>query len=115
MALAIEFARGDTYERGFILKSKQTGQPITEIFDDVYFTVKKKHTDHDFVLQKRMSEGGIVYDGEGHYTLYIEPEDTDNLLFEEYDCDIEVKNAGHKRTFYGKLKLTKEVTHEYNE
>lgn len=111
--MIIEFARGDSYQRGFILK--RNSQPVVEDFDDVYFTVKKRHTDRDFVLQKRMTTGGIVNDGNGHYTLFIQPEDTNGLSFGDYDFDIEVKDGDYKRTFYGVLKLTKEVTHQYNE
>lgn len=111
--IKIEFARGDSYQKGFILK--RSGQPVTEVFDDIYFTVKKFCTDHDYLFQKRMSTGGIVDDGDGHYTLFIEPEDTNELSFGDYDCDIEVKRTGYKRTFQGKLTLTKETTHIYNE
>lgn len=111
--LQIEMVRGDTLEKGFILQ--KNGQPSTDVFDDVFFTVKKYHTDHDFVLQKRMSTGGIVDDGQGHYTMFIDPEDTNELSFGDYDCDIEFKREGYKRTFYGKFKLQKEVTHFYNE
>lgn len=112
--MVIEFARGDSFEKGFILKDGST--PCTEVFDEVYFTVKKSHEDKDFLFQKRLSTGGIVKDEQaGHYTLFIEPEDTNPLDFGEYDCDIEFKKTGYKKTFYGRMKLAKEVTHYYNE
>lgn len=114
-SMNIEFARGDSYERGFVLKDKTSGKPIIEDYDDIYFTVKKSHLDKDFVLQKRMTTGGIVSDGGGHYTLFILPEDTNGLSFGDYDCDIEVRKGTYKRTFFGGLKLTKEVTHQNNE
>lgn len=113
--MQLEFARGDSYERGFILKDATTKQPILTEWDEVYFTVKKLSTDHDFLFQKRMTTGGIVYDGEGHYTLFILPSDTNSMAFGEYDCDIELKKDNYKRTFYGTLRLMKEVTHAYNE
>lgn len=109
----IEFPRGDSYQKGILLK--RDGLPVSETFDDVYFTVKKNHTDYDFVLQKRMSTGGIIYDGDGHYTIFIDPEDTNELPFGDYECDIEVRRSGYKRTFFGKFKMAKEVTHYYNE
>ena len=109
----IEFPRGDSYQKGILLK--RNGVPIEDTFDEVYFTVKKKHQDYDVCFQKRMSTGGIVSDGNGHYTIFIQPEDSNQLDFGDYDCDIELKRADYKRTFYGKLKLTKEVTHYYNE
>lgn len=111
--IRIEMARGDTLEKGFVLQLG--GQPCTDVFDDVYFTVKRYHTDHDFIFQKRLSTAGIVSDGQGHYTMFIDPEDTNEMQFGEYDCDIEFKREGYKRTFYGKFRLAKEVTHYYNE
>ena len=114
--MKLEFARGDSYDKGIIFKDKDSGRVISTEFDEVYFTVKKSAGEHDYLFQKKKSEGGIVYDGEGHYTLHIDPEDTNQLMFGDYDCDIEVKNNdGYKKTFYGTLKLTKEVTHQYNE
>lgn len=110
----LEFTRGDSFEKGFLLK--RGDMPVLTDFIDVYFTVKKHHSDHDFIFQKRMSNGGIINDEDGHYTLYIDPEDTNNMGFGEYDCDIEFRgNDNYKRTFYGKLKLNREVTHYYNE
>ena len=112
----IEFARGDSFEKGFLLKNKSTGQPITETYDEIYFTVKRNHAESDFVFQKRMTTGGIQSDGDGHYTLFILPEDTNGLTFGDYDCDIELRKApSYKRTFYGRLKLAREVTHYNNE
>lgn len=112
----IAFARGDSHERGFLLKNKTTGQPITTEFDEVYFTVKKFHTDDDFLFQKRMTTGGIQDDGNGHYTLYIMPDDTNGLAFGKYDCDIEFrKGTTYKRTFPGTLYLLTETTHQINE
>lgn len=114
--MQIEFARGDSYERGFVLKDKSTGHVITDTFDEIYFTVKKVWTDSEYCFQKRLTTGGIVADGNGHYSLYIQPEDTNQMGFGEYDFDFEFKkNSGYKRTFYGKLKLSKEVTHQNNE
>lgn len=114
----LEFPRGDSFVKGLNLKNKSTGEPIDTTFDEVYFTVKKYFSDPDFVFQKRMTSGGITSDGEGHYTLYINPEDTDGLPFGDYDCDFEFRietNDDYKKTYFGKLKLTKETTHAGNE
>ena len=114
--MRIEFARGDDYQQGFIIKDKATGNAIIEPFDEVYFSVKKRYTDKDVKLQKRMTEGGIVDDGLGHYTLYILPGDTDDLAFGDYDFDIEFTRGDDlKRTFTGTLTLLREVTHSRNE
>ena len=113
--MTIEFARGDSYERGLTLRNKQTQQPITETYDEVYFTAKKLYTDKEARFQKRMTEGGIVNDGPGHYVLYIYPEDTDGLPFGEYDFDFEFVKDRYKKTFSGTLTLLKETTHANNE
>ena len=113
--MKLEFPRGDSYERGVVLRNKSTGQPVTDTFDEVYFTVKKKAADSDYLFQKRMTTGGISNDGNGHYTLFIYPEDTNSMAFREYDCDFEFVKDNYKRTFAGTLKLTEEVTHQNNE
>lgn len=111
--MKIEFARGDTYQKGFLLK--QNGATVTDTFTNIYFTVKSNYMDTDYIFQKKMSTDGIVSDGSGHYTLYIEPSDTNGLDFGEYDFDFEFVASGYKKTFYGKLILTPEVTHSGNE
>lgn len=111
--MKIEFARGDTFQKGFMLK--QNGAIVTDTFSEIYFTVKENYQDADYVFQKKMSTDGIVDDGNGHYTLYIEPSDTNGLAFGEYDFDFEFVDEGYKKTFYGKLILSPEVTHIGNE
>lgn len=113
----IAYARGDSLEKDFLLKVKGTGVPVTDEFSEVYFTVKKYSSDQEYLFQKQMTTGGIYTDWDGRFTLYINPEDTDNLPFGEYDCDMEFVNEteNYKRTFYGKLELTKEVTYASNE
>jgi hypothetical protein len=116
MGFTIMFARGDSYEKGFKLQQK-SGTPILTVFDEVFFTVKKDFKDRNYVFQKRMSDGGIVNDGNGHFTLSILPNDTNGLSFGEYDCDLEfvVGENEFKRTYEGKLTLLPETTHQNNE
>ena len=111
--MKIEFARGDTYQKGFVLKAN--GATVTDTFDEIYFTVKTNYKETEYVFQKTMENSGIVDDGDGHYTLYIYPTDTNGLSFGDYDCDFEFVATGYKKTFYGKLTLTPEVTHASNE
>ena len=111
--MVIEFARGDTYQKGFCLQ--QNGEIVTTSFDEIYFTVKQNYEEQDYLFQKKMTAGGIADDGNGHYTLYVEPSDTNGLSFGEYDFDFEFVAEGYKKTFAGVLKLTKEVTHQANE
>ena len=113
MGMVIEFPRGDTYQKGFLLK--ENGQIVTDTFSNIYFTVKQNYEESDYVFQKKLSTNGIVSNGSGHYTLYIEPSDTNGLPFGEYDFDFEFVADGYKKTFAGVLKLTKEVTHQSNE
>lgn len=110
----ISFARGDSFQKGFQLRDQSTQDPITQEFDEIYFTMKKNYSRSDFVLQKTLSGGGIVADGSGHYTLTLLPEDTDSLPFGEYDFDIELDRGDFVRTFFGTITLTKETTHATN-
>lgn len=113
--MRIEFARGDSYARGISVKDRNTGETITEPFTEIYFTVKKQWSNEDYVLQKRLSTGGIVNDSEGHYVLNIAPEDTEQMGFGEYDFDFEFVRPGFRKTVCGTMKLTREVTHKNNE
>ena len=115
MAFKIEFARGDSYERGIGVREKGEQTPLIADWDDIYFTVKSNFKNKNYVLQKRLSDGTIQDDGNGHYTLFIRPEDTNDLQFGDYDCDFEFKKDELTKTFTGALTLTKEVTHSYNE
>ena len=113
--MKFSFARGDSYVHGFVLKNGSTGEPFIEQWDDIYFTVKRQHSERNYKFQKRLSENGIVDDGDGHFTIHIDPADTDGLAFGTYDVDIEIKKGDYKHTFFGQLELTPEVTHVYNE
>ena len=111
--LQIKMARGDSCEKGVI--KKRNGEPDTTVFDEVYFTVKRRYGDREMLFQKTLTNGGIQSDGEGHYTLFIYPADTDNLSFGEYVFDFEFVKDYYKRTYTGKLILTEEATHVANE
>lgn len=111
------FARGDSYEKGFVLQDQKLGGRVITEFDEVYFTVKESPYDKMPVLQKKMSDGGIINDGDGHYTLHILPDDTNHMSFRDYDFDLEfVKGDNeYKKSFVGRLTLTKEITHKSDE
>lgn len=113
--MEISMARGDMITRSFKIYGSD-GEPFTEAFDNIYFTVKKFADNEDYLLQKRLSDGGIESAGFGVYQFVIEPGDTDRMPFGDYDFDIELVIDGRlKKTFPGKFKLTKEVTHLNNE
>lgn len=112
--LSLSMARGDIYSFSFavFIDDEQSSQEM----DQIYFTVKKNYYDKSYLIQKRLSDNGIVSDGHGNYSVIINPEDTNNLELGVYDFDIElVKMPSIKRTFVGTLELTKEVTHWNNE
>ena len=114
----ISFARGDLYVFPFAVFIDD--EQYTGTLDSIYFTVKKHYFDENPVFQKKLSDGSIIQNNDGTYTIRIEPEDTENLAFGTYDCDIQVEKSDDgvvqiKRTFFGKLKLFPEVTHAENE
>jgi hypothetical protein len=112
--MEIKMCRGDIFSFSFDIKID--GTKTTEPMDDIYMTVKRTYLEQSYIFQKRLSDGSIVSDGSGTYTIQIEPEDTNNLTFGTYDFDIElVKLPSIKRTFNGKLILDKESTYATNE
>lgn len=111
--MKIQFRRGDSHEQGFLLTVQQ--QPDLTEYDEIYFTVKKQAHESLPLLQKRLTDGGIVSDGAGHYTIFFVPGDTDGLMFGVYDFDIELKKENFKKTFVGQFVMDKEVTHIINE
>ena len=114
--MKISMARGDLFVFPFavFLDNEQ----VTAEMDEIWFTVKKHYYDEEALFQHRLTDGGIMSDGEGTYTVTIAPEDTEELAFGQYDFDIQVEKSGTlsiKRTFYGTLNLGPEVTHKGNE
>lgn len=111
----IEMPRGDLRPVRFTIRNPD-GSAANIPFDEIYFTVKSNHTDKNYLIQKRLSDGGIARLDDGSYQFIILPEDTDNLRMTAYVFDIELvyRNA-IKQTTVGKLTLTSEVTHAGNE
>lgn len=93
----LNFIKGDTYSRGFTIENCKFN--ITQI----YFTVKEKPSDKNYVIQKRLN-AGITQDAnqDNRYVLVISPEDTDNLKTNtNYVFDIEITSAVIKKTIVG--------------
>lgn len=91
------FVKGDTYSRGFTIDGLEI--PINQ----VYFTVKEKSSDKNYVLQKRLTNG-IEVDAENpnRYVLTIEADDTNNLKVNyDYVFDIQIVTESIKRTIIG--------------
>ena len=92
-----KFIKGDTYARGFRIENFE--MPIKEI----YFTVKEKSSDKNFVLQKRLNNG-IRPDAEvtNRFVLTIEADDTNDFKVEyEYVFDIQIVTDTMKKTIIG--------------
>lgn len=91
------------------------GESAYTDFDEIYFTVKKNTKTTEIVFQKKLSDGSISLDGE-QFVFTIQPEDTNELKYDTYACDIElVKTGVIKQTFIGQLTITEEVTFASNE
>ena len=61
------------------------GDPIMEIAEEAYFTIKKKWTDKTPLIIKDLSK--MVFDEDGYYHIRINPEDTENLPYGKYVWD----------------------------
>ena len=106
----IKFTRGDTYKFKFQRKDANN-EPILVRAEKIWFTVKKNNKTSEKLIQKTLND--IVFDNEGFYHVTIEHEDTKNLKYKKYVCDIQVKNAGVVTTiFKDTIILDKEVTFE---
>jgi predicted nucleotidyltransferase len=108
-----EFPRGNTFEFVFELEDEQ-GLPIKNV-TEIYFTIKNNYKEEEFVLQKKLTTGEIIFK-DGTVTISITQDDTSNLEFRKYDYDVAVKIEDFFRTILiGKMSLTKNVTHKSNE
>lgn len=112
--MKITMPRGDIRNIKFTI-SDSTGI-IDTPFDEVYFTCKRGWTQQNYIFQKKLSDGTIVFDTQGYYHLVIESIDTSGLTYGEYVFDIQVVNGTSlKQTSVGTLKITEEVTFLNNE
>lgn len=91
------FVKGDTYSRGFTIEG------FKHSINQVYFTVKEKSTNKNYVIQKILTRG-IEVDSEipNRYVLTIEADDTSNLKTNyNYVYDIQIVGDSIKRTIIG--------------
>ena len=111
---AITLRRGDTKFLKFTRKDT-TGQPILDIADSVYFTVKPVNLKGNALIQKKLDD--MSFDqATGEYHFRIESEDTESLTFQTYRYDIQVVQDDIKKTIaYGDFKVLEEVTFKSDE
>lgn len=109
----IKFIKGDTYSRGITIENLTL--PITQL----YFTIKEKTSDRNYVLQKRLNEGiEVDPDNLNRYVLTIEADDTNDFKANyNYVYDIELVSDYIKKTIVaGNLRLDDwDITSNRNE
>ncbi len=110
----IKIPRGDL--KSFKINLKNNNQIVDIDLDGMYFTVKDDVYQKKVLFQKKLADGTIEKDENGIYHFRINPEDTDNLTYGIYVCDIEIyKENILKKTIIGTLEITSEVTFASNE
>jgi len=107
------YIKGDTYARGITIEGLDV--PINQM----YFTVKERSSDRNYVLQKKLSYG-IIADEENpnRYVLLIDADDTNDLKTNfNYVFDIQIVTDTFKKTIVGgNLKLEDwDITAKRNE
>lgn len=109
----IILTRGDTCQLKW-QRLDEEGEPITDIPDKMYFTVKKGFKTQNPIVQKTLEDMELGDDDYWH--IVIAPDETDGLAYGEYVFDLEVINAGIKQTIaMGTFTVGCEVTFARNE
>lgn len=103
------FTRGDTYKFKFQRKNFN-GEVIETKSQNMWFTVKNNYNSDKIIIQKTL-ENGITFDDDFYYHITIDHDDTKDLSYGDYVCDIQVENDGVVSTIYKDvISLTEEVT-----
>lgn len=110
----LQIIRGDTTTLHFH-RLDAGGRIIQEKANKLFFTVKKKFTDTNYILQKTIDD--IYFDSFFEYHITIDPSDTDGKPYGNYVYDIEVIDEDErKRTISrGIIAFTQESTWVNNE
>lgn len=112
----MKIARGDSKTVRFQRISNETGEVITKLPLEIYFTMKDTYMKQDYIFQKTLENGIVFNEEDNFYYLTIEPKDTDGIPFGTYDYDIQVVGEeDYKHTVTGTIQVTKEVTWVENE
>ena len=111
----MKFRRGDT----FFIKFRRrdfNNETITHISEKMWFTVKENAYTKEKLIQKTLADGNIIFDDNHYYHVIIEHDDTKDLDYGTYYCDIQVENEGVITTIYkDTFELDEEVTFEGND
>lgn len=92
-----KFIKGDTFSQGFTISNFDFD------IDKIYFTVKEKTADKNYVIQKRLNEGiEKDPDTEDRYILNIDADDTNDLKTDfTYMYDVQIVSGKYKKTIIG--------------
>lgn len=113
--MTITMPRGDIRDVRFTVYDTD-GEISSLDFDEIYFTVKRRTGDTEYLFQYTLTNGEIEKVESGVYQFTIEAADTDDLDIARYVFDIELcLGSAVKQTTVGTLELTPEVTCAYNE
>lgn len=66
------------------------GNAITSKPQELIFSVKESFDAEDYIFQKKMTTGDITTQGNGEWQISIIPNDTINIPFGKYVCDVKV-------------------------
>ena len=106
----MEFTRGDTKKYKFqrIDKDKNVIETKSQ---KMWFTVKDNVYTDKILIEKTLENGTITFDDEFYYHILLNHDDTKDLSYRKYVCDIQVENEGVVTTIYkDDFILTEEVT-----
>lgn len=90
------FVKGDSFVKGFTLD-------VNQEIEEMYFTVKEKTSDKNYVIQKTLTTG-ILKDPKStnRYILKLRAEDTNDLKVNyDYFYDIQIVTSAMKKTIMG--------------
>ena len=83
MIYFLEMVRGDSLSFGVELEG------LDQDLDFAYFTCKKSYDDENAVFQKSIGDG-IYKLSQDHYGVRIAPDDTENVVPDEYYYDLKI-------------------------
>lgn len=87
----MKLIRGDTFRFKFQRKDLD-GNVITTAPTQMWFTVKRDYETKTNLIQKTLNNG-ITLDSAGYYHIVINHEDTCDLYYGSYVCDIQIQNG----------------------
>lgn len=71
-------------------RRNNNNEAITTTPREIYFSVKENYEDDKYLIQKTMTNGDIISNGNGEWQIRLLPSDTASLPFGKYYCDVKV-------------------------